>query len=203
MNKKQFLEKLHKNLFGISKDEITDILADFEEYFEIGKERGRSEEDIIISLGNPKQLARQIKAESFIKKAEQNISSSTITKAVFTTIGLSFFNLIVILPVFLIIIGFLAFLFASSISISATGISGAVLSLFYPLFEQYLTFKINNIALFFAFIGVGSTGILFFVGNIYFTKLLYRKFLKYLKFNVNFIKQKSLKKSGGVIKNEI
>jgi len=188
MNKRQFLEKLQKNLSGLPKEEIDDVISDFEEYFEIGSERNRSEEDILKAFGDPKLLAQQIKAESFIKKAEQNISSHAIIKAVFTTIGLSFFNLIVILPVFLLIVAILGFLFLCAVSIGAMGLSGTIISLFYPLYEQYLAFTVNSVALVFASIGTCSLGILFFVGDIYLAKFLYRKFLKYLRFNARLVR---------------
>lgn len=60
------------------------------------------------SLGSPKTLARQIRFESYVKLAEGNASAAHIGKAVFTSIGLSFFNLIFILPLFLIVLGLLS-----------------------------------------------------------------------------------------------
>jgi uncharacterized membrane protein len=191
MNKKQyFLENLEKNLKGIPKDEINDILEDFREYFDVGSERGRTEDEIILSFGNPKNIAKQIKAESYIKKAEANTSAANITRAVFTTVSLSFFNIIFILPVFAVIFSILAALFAAAISIGAAGISGTVASFFYPLYSQYFTFTINSAVLIFAFIGMGAFGILFFIGDIYLAKLIYRLTVKYLKLNISIVKDR-------------
>lgn len=191
MNKKKhFLENLEKNLRGIPKEEINDILDDFREYFDVGSERGRSEDEIILSFGNPKNIAKQIKAESYIKKAETNTSAANITRAVFTTVGLSFFNIIFILPVFAVIFSILAVLFAAAISIGAAGISGTVASFFYPLYSQYFTFTVNAAILIFAFIGMGAFGILFFIGDIYLAKLIYRLIVKYLKLNISIVKDR-------------
>ena len=191
MNKKKhFLENLEKNLRGMPKEEINDILDDFREYFDVGSERGRSEDEIILSFGNPKNIAKQIKAESYIKKAEANTSAANITRAVFTTVGLSFFNIIFILPVFAVIFSMLAALFAAAISIGAAGISGTVASFFYPLYSQYFTFTINAAILIFAFIGMGAFGILFFIGDIYLAKLIYRLIVKYLKLNISIVKDR-------------
>ena len=191
MNKKKhFLENLEKNLRGMPKEEINDILDDFREYFDVGSERGRSEDEIILSFGNPKNIAKQIKAESYIKKAEANTSAANITRAVFTTVGLSFFNIIFILPVFAVIFSILAALFAAAISIGAAGISGTVASFFYPLYSQYFTFTINAAVLAFAFIAMGSFGILFFIGDIYLAKLIYRLIVKYLKLNISIVKDR-------------
>jgi len=188
MNKKQFFEKLAMNLKGLPDDEIKDILDDFKEYFDIGKERGRSEEDLLSSLGEPRVLARQIKAESYIKKAEETTSAANITRAVFTSIGLSFFNIIFTLPLFVTVICILGVLFAVSVSLSATGVTGVLVSLLYPLFSRYLSFMVNPVAVGFAFLGLCSFGILFFVGNLYLSKLFYRQIVRYLKFNLSIIR---------------
>lgn len=188
MNKKQFLEKLEKKLKGLAKEEIADILMDFNEYFDIGAERGRTTEELIASLGNPANLAKQIKAESYIKKAEEAANAANIARAVFTTIGLSFFNLVFILPVFIIIISIIAALFASAVVISAAGITATVASFFFPLYSDYLTFSVNPAALIFAFIGLGAFGILFFIGDLYLIRLVYRQITRYLRFNINIVK---------------
>ena len=190
MNKLQYLENLEKSLKSLPREETIDIMNDFKEYFEVGIERGRSEEDLSISLGNPKMLARQIRLESYIKKAEETKSASNILRAVFTSIGLSFFNLIVMLPVFSIFISVLAVLFACSVSLCAAGITGTVGSIFSPLFSQYLTFNVNVAVSIFAFIGIGSLGILFFIGNIYISKFIFRLVVRYLRFNLSVIKGK-------------
>ena len=54
MNKLQYFEKLEKSLRPLPGEEISDIINDFKEYFEVGIERGRSEEEISMSLGNQK-----------------------------------------------------------------------------------------------------------------------------------------------------
>jgi len=188
MNRLQYLERLEKSLRSLPAEEIADIINDFKEYFEVGIERGRSEEELSLSLGNPKMLARQIKLESYIKKAEETKSASNILRAVSTSIGLSFFNLIVMLPVFLIAVSILVVLFACSISFSAAGITGMVGSFFSPLFAQYLTFNVNTAVSIFAFIGIGSFGILFFIGNIYISKYLFKSVVRYLRLNLKVIK---------------
>ena len=188
MNRLQYLERLEKSLRSLPAEETADIMNDFKEYFEVGIERGRSEEEISLSLGNPKMLARQIRLEAYIKKAEETKSASDILRAVFTSIGLSFFNLIVMLPVFLVILSILAVLFAVSISLSATGITGTVGSIFSPLFAQYLTFNVNIAVSIFAFIGIGSLGILFFTGTIYISKHIFRLVVRYLRFNLKMVK---------------
>ena len=188
MNKKTFLEKLEKNLKGLPKEEIKDVLFDFEEHFSIGIQKNRTEEELSSTLGDPKLLAKQLKAASFIKKAEENTSAGNIVRAVFTSIGLSFFNLVFILPPFIVIIALIVALFACSVTISAAGVTGFVSSIFYPFFSSYLAFTVNPAVGIFAFLGVAALGILFFIGNIYLSKTIYRLIVRYLKFNLNIIR---------------
>lgn len=188
MNKKQYIEKLSRYLKNLPDSEIEDIMSDFEEYFEVGKERGRTEEEISTSLGNPKTIAKEIRLESYLKKAEETTSAANIGRAVFTSVGLSFFNLIFILPLFLAIFAVIVALFAVATSLGAAGITGTVASFFYPLYSQYITFEINMAAQIFAFIGLGAFGILFFIGDIFLSKFIYRMTVRYLRFNLNIIK---------------
>ena len=68
MKKEDFLEILRDYLKkGFSEDEVMDILRDYEEYFVDGIIEGKSEIDIIQSLGSPKEIANELLAESNIK----------------------------------------------------------------------------------------------------------------------------------------
>ena len=97
MNKKEFVNSLSEYLRGIPGDEEQDIISDFEEHFEMGKKEGRTEENIAESLGNPKALANQLKASIMADRAEKETTAVNITRAVFASLGLGFFNLIFIL----------------------------------------------------------------------------------------------------------
>ena len=68
MKKEDFLEILRDYLKkGFSEDEVMDILRDYEEYFVDGIIEGKSEMEIIQSLGSPKEIANELLAESNIK----------------------------------------------------------------------------------------------------------------------------------------
>ena len=68
MKKDDFLEILRDYLKkGFSEDEVTDILRDYEEYFVDGIIEGKSEIEIIESLGSPKEIANELLAESNVK----------------------------------------------------------------------------------------------------------------------------------------
>lgn len=73
MRKEDFLEILKdylKNSF--SQEEIMEIVRDYEEYFVDGEIEGKSEIEIIASLGSPKEIAKELVAQS----SDKNINKS-------------------------------------------------------------------------------------------------------------------------------
>ncbi|KMT22214.1 DUF1700 domain-containing protein [Clostridium cylindrosporum] len=86
MNKKDFLEILKDYLKGhFTEYEINDILRDYEEFFLNGKLEGKSEEEVITSLGSPKAIATElimeIKGEN--KGDKESFSSKTDYKSMY------------------------------------------------------------------------------------------------------------------------
>jgi uncharacterized membrane protein len=187
MNKKDFLNKLSSYLGGIPVEERQDVINDFEEHFKEGLAEGRTEEEIADSLGDPRALANQFKANILVSQAEKTTSAINITRAVLATLGLGFFNLVFILGPFIAIVAVLISLFVSAIAIIAAGITVFFASIFGPLIPQYFAVLINPAVTIFGSIGVTCFGILFFVGCIYLSKILYRLFVRYIKFNLRII----------------
>lgn len=187
MNKKEFLDNLSKYLRGIPGEDERDIISDFEEHFEMGKKEGRTEEDLAKSLGDPKALANQMRASIMVARAEKETTTVNITRAVFATLGLGFFNLIFILGPFVGILGVLAGLFAAAIGATAGGITGLLGTIFSPLFPEYFNLIVNPAVGIFASIGVICFGVLFFIGDMYLARTLFRLFIRYIKFNVRIV----------------
>ncbi len=191
MNKKDFISKLSTYLGGIPVEERQDVINDFEEHFKEGLAEGRTEEEIADSLGDPRALANRfkakLKASILVNKAGKTTSAINITRAVLATLGLGFFNLMFILGPFIAIVAVLISLFVSAIAIIAAGITIFFASIFGPLIPQYFAVLINPAVAIFGSIGVTCFGILFFVGCIYLSKILYRLFVRYIKFNLRII----------------
>ena len=188
MNKKQFIDQLTVNLRGVPNEDRLDIISDFDEHFKIGMEKGRTEDELSDSLGNPKTLAKQLNASVLVGHAEKTTSASNITRAVFATLGLGFFNLIFVLGPFIGIVAVLFSLFAVAVAIAASGITILFATIFGPLFPEFVGIIVNPAVGIFGSIGVTCFGILFFVGDIFLAKALYRVFIKYIKFNSRVIK---------------
>lgn len=73
MRKEDFLEILKdylKNSF--SQEEIMEIVRDYEEYFVDGEIEGKSEIEIIASLGSPKEIAKELVAQSSDKNTNKS-----------------------------------------------------------------------------------------------------------------------------------
>ena len=64
MTQNQYLDKLRNNLrFRFSEDEIEDIISDIRECFEAGIAEGKTEEEVCLDLGTPKDAAVSILSE--------------------------------------------------------------------------------------------------------------------------------------------
>ncbi len=87
--------------------ERQEILRDYEEHFRAGKEEGKSEEEIVHSLGDPYELAKEILQDHSLEKEEEESPTSNLFQKIFTILGLGFFNLIFVLGPFLGLVGLL------------------------------------------------------------------------------------------------
>ena len=88
MDKKTYLTELAKELKILSKVEKDEVLADFDEHFQVASEKGRSESDIIQGLGAPRKVAKEILVQYEITKADANPSFNSVSTAVFAAVGI-------------------------------------------------------------------------------------------------------------------
>ncbi len=189
MDKKTFIKTLKANLLTLSKEDGADVVADYEEHFQIGLKRKRKESEIAKALGSPKDLAKQIKAEFAIKQAEEKKSPTNMFRAVYATLGLGFFNLVLVLGPFIAFFAVIVSLFATGFSIAVSGVVVTFASFFVPLFPITISF-IGAMGLFFTGIGLFCLGLLFLIGSYYIARAFSHLTVSYLKFNVKLIKGK-------------
>ncbi len=180
MNKVSFINALSNQLKKIPRSDREDILYDYEEHFQLGLETGKSEEEIAEDLGNPKVIAKELLAEYMITQAESDQSVTNISRAIFATISLSFFNLIFLLGPIVAIIGVYISLAASAIAFTLSPLLLIVSVIFNGTEGILLQFFIT--------LTLCGIGILLSIASIYIGKFLYRVMVKYVKFNVRIIK---------------
>ena len=77
MKKKEFLEELESHLVGLDKEDVKEIIEDYEEHFKIGKKKKRKESEICKSLGDPRQIAKEARKE-LNKKEESPLKDQAI-----------------------------------------------------------------------------------------------------------------------------
>ncbi|MGG4265461.1 HAAS signaling domain-containing protein [Peribacillus simplex] len=178
MNKEQFLKQLNESLIGLSLEEKEDILQDYEEYFEIGMEKGKTEQEISTSLGNPKQISKELLASYHLGQVEQSTSAGNVMRAVWAVIGLGFFNLVIVLGPFMALVGVVIAGWASAIAFILAPL-GVIFSL-----------AVGNFKLFDLFFALGLSGIGIFIamGMFVATSALTKGFIRYLKFNASLVK---------------
>lgn len=195
MNKNEYLRVLEQSLNGIPFEDKKDIMYDYEEHFTIGLQEGKTEEEIAQSLGHPRTLAKQFRANYIVNQAKSDSSTGNVFRAIFAVISLGFFNLIFVLGPFLGLIGVLIGLFATSFGLIVAGFAVFVAIFISPFtipFVGYtgsISVSLSPIVLIFISIGLTSFGTLFFIGSSYLAKLLFRGIIKYLQMNLNIIKK--------------
>jgi len=180
MNKNQFLLELEKGLKKISLDERQDIIQDFKEHFAIGLGEGKSEEQISEALGSPQQIAKELLANYHLEKAEVTATTGNIFRAVWAVIGLGFFNLVIVLGLFIALLGILFAGWIVGISFIASPLLVLLNAIVHPsvfeLFELFFSMTLAGLGMFIS------------IGMYYVTKMLVAGFIRYLKFNVNLVK---------------
>jgi uncharacterized membrane protein len=187
LNKKQFLKEVREELKELPKEDLESIMEDYEEHFEIGLSKGRTEEELAESLGDPKTIAKHAKAHFLVRRAEDKTSVSNFLRAIYATIALGFFNLIFVSGILLAASFLLFAFFLASGAIVFAGITSIVSPFIAPYIETLSLGGINPIAVFFFGIGLTAFGLLFFIANGYITRWFYNIIIKYLKMNVKII----------------
>ena len=194
MNKEQFLSQLRRSLSGIPEQEKKEILYDYEEHFRSGLENGQAEEEMARSLGNPRVLGKSYRIESLLDKDRGGNRASNIMRAVFASLSLGFFNVIITIPLFAGLFSGLAGLWAGAVSLAVSGaavIAGVILQ---PLLPAFITLSGLSIPfLIFSGIGIGALGLLSLIGMWKLSQLFFRMTARYVQFNLRIIKKQEVR----------
>lgn len=189
MSRIEFLQNLEYYLRGIPEADKNEILYDYEEHFRIGLEQGKTEEEIARSLGDVRSIARQFRAQYTIREAESNSSTRNIMRAVLATVALGFFNLVVVLGPFIALVALLISIFVLAVSLVAAGVGVLLSALLSPVFPSFISFDTSYPFAIFTAVGVGCLGLLIFIGSCYIAKFFYTATLRYLRWNIDFIRK--------------
>lgn len=186
MNRRDYLNKLKINLQGLPTDEIQDILSDYEEHFDIGISKGKSEEEIAIELGDTREVAGGYHSNY---RPSHNVSSpknnsNDNSKKILLSLLLIVVNIIVLFAPTMAIFGFLIGIFGTGIGLTFGGI-GLILRLPFGIFIGNAYPHILT-SLGFG-VGLGSLGVLVFILAAFLAQLLFKLINKYIKWNIELI----------------
>ncbi len=193
MTEKEFLSKLRVNLgSGVSGSDKREILSDYEEHFRLGLSEGKNENDIARALGDPKSLAKTIRAEVLADRADESSGFGNVSRAVIASVSLGFFNIIFILGPYIGLLGVLVSLWAGAFSIAVSGAASILAVFVEPLVRVFVAYEysggiIIRIAAFFIGTFLFSMGSLACIGMVTVTRVFFQGTVRYLKFNQRII----------------
>ncbi len=98
MNEKAFLSALEQGLRGLPSEEVREILVDYQEYFRDAAEAGRSEDEVVASLGDPAKLAKELRAQVRYRQWEENKSFRSLFRVMVAVAGLGLVNFLLAIP---------------------------------------------------------------------------------------------------------
>ena len=192
MNKKNFLFSLEMTIQKLPKSERDEILYDYEEHFKVGIEKGKTEEDIANSLGDPKIIGKNYIKDYYFDKAKEERSFGFFVRALMATIGLFFFNIFIglwiYLTLFFILFGIWMVIFGAFLASLAGLFSPIIIRYIYiDAFFLQLHGGTSYAILFFLSIGSLALSILGAIGMFFVTKWFMIFTKKYILMNVNII----------------
>ena len=166
MNKEQYLSKLKKML---PEYESQEILNDFEEHFRTGAEEGKTEQEIIQSLGDPVDIAKEY------GYVEDKVSKLPVGNRVIALIGLVFFDLLIAISVIASLFAVWISLWAVVVSLVVAGIA-SIISIFFGVGPWYVTIPGG--------IAILALSVILGIGMIYVTKYAFKGLVWYGKLHV-------------------
>ncbi len=195
MIEKQFITILKKNLKGLDDEDKNEILFDYREHFRLGKESGKSDEEICESLGDPAHIGKNSRMELLMDQANRESAAGNVFKVVMASFSLGFFNIVFILGPFLGLAGVMIGLWATAVSVMLSGLASSLFIIFKPIISIFIPYVMSpegvgiSLTVFLAGIVLFSLGSLATIGMVKLTKLFYRGTVQYLQSNLKIIKR--------------
>ncbi|HUX21207.1 MAG TPA: DUF1700 domain-containing protein [Spirochaetia bacterium] len=187
MNKEQYLRELYDSLDGLTEQDKREIASDYEEHFRAGIAEGKGEEEIARSLGNPRSIGKSYRIDSMIGEGS-SATAVGVLRAVFATLSLGFFNIVIVLGPFIAVVAVVVSLWAVAASIGLSGVGIVFGVIARPIFPAYLsTGGFHPAFLIFAGIGLAALGVLAVIGMWQLSKWVVRVVGKYVQLNVRIV----------------
>lgn len=190
MTKEEYLKNLRDELRGLDEKDVNDIINDQEEFIRDAMSAGRTEVEILRSLGSPKSLADSLKLEYKVKKIDASGSTWESYKEILGSGGI----LIALAPLnfFLLfgpVIAILSFMFSWIVTSAVIVFTGAALLIaqFVVGFFIGLNF-VQTATLLFGSIGVISFGLIGVALFVLVSQVFIKLFISYAQWNISLVK---------------
>ena len=156
-----FLNRLSRSLKHMSPQAKQEILEDYREHFEIGLAEGKTEEQIVQSLGDPVQLAKMYSALNASRQAHQSKSFSDVLRMIGAVLSYKVGGGIFIGILYLICFMALFGMFGAAVGLVLAG-AACVGMIVVEIVHSYIAYAFTA---FFAALLLGCGGVLYFLGN--------------------------------------
>lgn len=187
MNRESYIRELRASLAGLPDEDKQEIAADYDEHFRVGIAEGKSEEEIARSLGSPRAIGRSFRIDSMIE-ADEGRRAATVMRAVFATMSLGFFNVVILLGPFVGVLAVVVSLWAVAASIGLSGVGVVLAVIAKPILPAYITTGgFHPAFLIFAGIGLAALGVLAGIGMWHLSKWVVKIVGKYVQMNVRIV----------------
>lgn len=189
MDKKDYLDKLELELRRLNVAKIDEVLADYNEHFELGLAKGKSPQQIAEKLGEPLLIAKAYNAENLISQMQDSATQDKFgyfLKACLRIVVLTPFNFFMLLGPFLVTACMVILGWVITLSLGLAG-AAVTVSLFSSMTSITLDFWSGGAVVFSTLTVIGVSLLGLFV-MAYFTKIIFELFIKYLHWNISFVK---------------
>lgn len=185
MTRNEYLSKLRSYLSSLREGELREILLDYEEHFNIGREKGKTDDEISTELGSPKEVAESIlgtiKTDGYNKKVvTQGNDSNEGTRRFLVFLLLLGLNLVFVLGPVAAVIGIIIGIFGAGIGFLLGGVGLIFGAPFTSFVTGFVPSLVTSISL---GIGLSALGGLVLILGIVLSKLFYRLMSMYVDWN--------------------
>ncbi|OME97235.1 hypothetical protein BK124_18435 [Paenibacillus amylolyticus] len=192
MNRQQFMKAMEIHLRPMDPFERAELLADYDQHFELGLREGKLEEEIARELGQPEEIAKEALGDRYdmhtpgsdafyaptYREMRSPRNNTRATRKFFTAIGLLFLNLILGIPLGLTL---------WSVWLTLASLSLLVLAPVAAVVDFVFLGQLDKPEIFVA-IGAFGVGILFAITSKYVFRAFKNTTLQYIQWNKNMMK---------------
>lgn len=132
MTKAEYIRELENRIQRLPSQERAEVLADYQEHFEMAQAKGKTEDEICMSLGSPRSVAQSILMNSLVEEARTAPTlrgrGNAIFRMMLLFVVLAPFNCLILIGPFLILFTLLFVGWVAPLAVVA-GISAAGVAL--------------------------------------------------------------------------